>query len=175
MVFLPPAITCDEGVLDAEPEAFQLFVTGELDPHETPCGRNQAWVLAAAEAVNKRREPKGTVADLDVIEAALKGGLDVVILVKRQLNPLPGEGLVDVEHRERKQSFKAMKRTNSCSGSKRNNLEGFQTASRLKSELIWVSRSSELSDEPVKNKLTQADSNFSQGCRLKVLHSWHCL
>lgn len=27
-----------------------------------------------------------------MVEAALEGGLDVVILVKRQLNPLPGEG-----------------------------------------------------------------------------------
>lgn len=95
------AITCDEGVLDAEPEAFKLFVTGELDPHETPCGRNQAWILATAEAVHKRREPKGTVADLDVIEAALKGRLDVIILVKRQLNPLPWEGFVEVEQREK--------------------------------------------------------------------------
>lgn len=88
-----PAITCDEGVLDAEPEAFQLFVAGELDPHETPRGCDQAWILATAEAVDQRREPKGTVADLDVIEAALEGGLDVVVLVKGQLDPLPGEGL----------------------------------------------------------------------------------
>lgn len=101
-----PAITCDEGVLDAEPEAFQLFITGELDPHETACGCNQAWILATAEAVNQRREPKGAVADLDVIEAALKGGLDVVILVEGQLNPLPGEGFgVGGTERENK-SFK---------------------------------------------------------------------
>lgn len=87
-----PAITCDEGVLDAEAEAFQLFIAGELDPHEPSSGCNQAWILATTETVNEWREAKGTVADLDVVEAALEGGLDVVILVKRQLNPLPGEG-----------------------------------------------------------------------------------
>lgn len=87
-----PAITCDEGVLDAEAEAFQLFIAGELDPHEPSRGCNQAGILATAEAVNERREAKGTIADLDVVKAALKGGLNVVILVKRQLNPLPGEG-----------------------------------------------------------------------------------
>lgn len=69
-----------------------------------------------------------------MIEAALKGGLDVVILVKRQLNPLSGEGFGGksaVEQRESKM-FKAMKRTKSCN--KRKNLKGFQTEWRLKSE-----------------------------------------
>lgn len=28
--------TCNEGVLNAEAQAFQLLVAGELDPHEAP-------------------------------------------------------------------------------------------------------------------------------------------
>lgn len=65
-------LTCNEGVLDAEAEAFQLFVTGKLDPHETPRRCDQARVLSPTEAVNEWREPKRSVTDFDVIEAALE-------------------------------------------------------------------------------------------------------
>lgn len=46
--------TCNEGVLDAEAEALQLLVAGELDPHEASRGRDQARVLPPAEAVDER-------------------------------------------------------------------------------------------------------------------------
>lgn len=115
-------ITCDEGVLDAEAEAFQLFVTGELDPHETPRGRHQARVLAPAEAVNKGRESEGTVADLDVVKAALEGGLDVVVLVKGQLNPLPGEGFGGGGMKDIKDSLKTRKEQTLVFSKKKKNL-----------------------------------------------------
>lgn len=97
------ALTCNEGVLNAEAKAFQLLIAGELDPHETSCRCNQAWVLSPTEAINERREPKWPVTDFDVIEAALEWWLDVVIFIKSQLNPLSrqsfGEG-----SRERKET-----------------------------------------------------------------------
>lgn len=84
-------LTCDEGVRDAEAEALQLLVAGELDPHEAARGRDQTRVLAPAEAIDERREAKRAVADLDVIKAALEGRLDVVILIKGELDPLSRE------------------------------------------------------------------------------------
>lgn len=83
--------TCNKGVLDAKAEAFQLLVTGELDPHETPRGCNEARILPTTEAINERREPKRPIAYFDVIKAALERWLDVVIFVKSQLNPLSRE------------------------------------------------------------------------------------
>lgn len=64
--------TCDKGVLDTEAETFQLLVAGELDPHETPRGRNEAWILSTAEAIDERREPKRPIAYFDVIKATLE-------------------------------------------------------------------------------------------------------
>lgn len=64
--------TCNKGVLDTKPEAFELFVAAELDPHEAARREHQAGVLASTEAVDERREPERTVADFYVIEAALK-------------------------------------------------------------------------------------------------------
>jgi len=85
-------VTCNEGVFDAEAEAFQLLITGELDPHETSCGSDQAWILSPTETIDKRREPKWTIAYFNVIKAALERRLDVVILIKSQLNPLSWKG-----------------------------------------------------------------------------------
>lgn len=64
--------TSNEGVFNAETKAFQLLVTGELDPHETPRRCNQARVLSPTEAINERREAKWPITDFDVIEAALE-------------------------------------------------------------------------------------------------------
>lgn len=64
--------TCNEGVLDAEAKALKLLVAGELDPHETPRRRDQAWVFSPTEAINEWREPKWPITDFDVIEAALE-------------------------------------------------------------------------------------------------------
>lgn len=83
--------TCNEGIFNSKAEAFQLLITGELDPHETARWCNQARVLAPTEAVDEWREPKWSVTDFDVIEAALEWWLDVVILIKSQLNPLSRE------------------------------------------------------------------------------------
>lgn len=83
--------TCDEGVLDAETKAFQLLVADELDPHEPSRWCDQARVLSPTEAVNEWREPKWPITDFNVIEAALKWWLDVIVLIKSQLNPLSGE------------------------------------------------------------------------------------
>lgn len=96
--------TCNEGVLDAEAKAFELLVAGELDPHEAPRRCNQARVLSPTEAVNERREPKWPVADFDVVEAALEWWLDVVILIKRQLNPLSRKSFGGQESGERKET-----------------------------------------------------------------------
>lgn len=84
-------LTCNECVLDAESETLQLLIASELDPHEAPGGSDQSRVLPSAHPVDERREAEGPVADLDVIEAALEGRLDVVVLVERQLDPLPGQ------------------------------------------------------------------------------------
>lgn len=85
------AHTCNESVLDVEAKAFQLLIAGELDPHETSCWCNQARVLSPTEAINEWWEPKRPITDFDVIEAAFEWWLDVVILIKSELNPLPGK------------------------------------------------------------------------------------
>lgn len=108
--------TCNEGILDSKAEAFQLLIAGKLDPHETARGRNQARVLAPAETIDERRESKWPVADFDVIEAALERRLDVVILIKSQLNPLSRESLGEQrsgrEKRKQKWGEKSMKGRN---------------------------------------------------------------
>lgn len=91
--------TCNEGVLDAEAKALQLLVTGKLDPHETSRRRDQAWVLSPTEAIYEWWESKRPIADFDVVEAALEWGLDVVILIEGQLNPLPGESFGEQQGR----------------------------------------------------------------------------
>lgn len=98
------ALTCNEGVLDAKAETLQLLVAVELDPHEPSSGRHQSGVLHSAEAIDERRESKRPIADFDVIKAALKRRLHVVILIKSQLDPLSGEscGNKGVERKNRK-------------------------------------------------------------------------
>lgn len=98
------APTCNKGVLDAEAKAFQLLITAELDPHETPRRCNQARVLSPTEAINEWWEPKWPIADFDMIEAALEWWLDVVILIKSQLNPLSRERFGEQVSGERKET-----------------------------------------------------------------------
>lgn len=83
--------TCNESVFDAEAESFKLLITGELNPHEASSGGDQARVLPPAEPIDERREPKRAIADLNVIKAALKGRLNVVVLIEGQLDPLSGQ------------------------------------------------------------------------------------
>lgn len=99
-------LTCDEGVLNAEAEALQLLVAGELDPHEAPGGGDKARVLASTEAIDERREAERPVAYLDVIKAALKRRLYVVVLVKSQLDPLSGESFGKHRREEKKKGGK---------------------------------------------------------------------
>lgn len=151
-------LTSDEGVFDAEAEAFQLFVTGELDPHETSRWRNQAWILSTTEAVNKRGEPKGSITDLDVIEAALKGGLDVVILVKRQLNPLSGEGFGGKSAVEQRES----KRLKPWKGQNHVTKEKSERLSNWVEMKIWVNLGFKVQDAAL--SADDVNQSFSLGC-----------
>lgn len=81
-------LTCSKSVLDLEANPLQLVVTEEADPHESPAGEDQSWTDRAAEAVEERREAERAVPHLNVVEAALKGSLDVEFLIKQQLDPL---------------------------------------------------------------------------------------
>lgn len=98
------ACTCNKGVLDSESKAFQLLVAGELNPHKTSCGCDNLWILSPTEAINERRETKWPITYFDVIEATLKRWLYVVVLIKRQLNPLSRKGFGKQGSRERKET-----------------------------------------------------------------------
>lgn len=95
-------LTGDEGVLNAEAEALQLLVAGELDPHEAAGGGDEARVLPSAEAVDDRGEAERPVADLDVVEATLERRLDVVVLIESQLDPLSGESCGEKKTQEQR-------------------------------------------------------------------------
>lgn len=85
------APTCNEGVLDAEAETFQLLVAAELDPHEASRRSDDSRVLPSTEPIDERREAERTVSYLDVIKAALERGLDVVVLIEGELDALSRE------------------------------------------------------------------------------------
>lgn len=80
--------TCYVGVFDAEAKALELFITGEFDPHEATGGCDHAGALRPAVTVDEWGETEGTISYLQVIETALKRGLDVVVFVKDQLDSL---------------------------------------------------------------------------------------
>lgn len=80
--------TCYVGVFDAEAKALELFIAGEFDPHEAAGGGDHAGALRPAVPIDEWGEAKGTISYLQVIETALKRGLDVVVFVKDQLDSL---------------------------------------------------------------------------------------
>lgn len=81
-------LTCSKSVLDPEANPLQLVVTEEADPHESTAGEDQSWTDGAAEAADERWEAERAVPHLDVVEATLKGSLDIEFLIKQQLDPL---------------------------------------------------------------------------------------
>ena len=84
-------ITCSEAVLDLESDSLQLIVAEEADPHEASTGEDKARTGGATKAVDERWEAEGAVPHLDVVETALKGSLDVEVLVKQQFYSLTGQ------------------------------------------------------------------------------------
>lgn len=82
--------TCYEDIFDSKTKPFQFLITTELDPHEAPCGSDHARTAGSTEAVDERRETEGTIPYLNVVEAALERRLNVIGLIKGQLNSLAG-------------------------------------------------------------------------------------
>lgn len=80
--------TCYVGVFDAEAKALELFIGGEFDPHEAAGGGDHARALRTAVTIDEWGETEGTISYLQVIETALKRGLDVVVFVEDQLDSL---------------------------------------------------------------------------------------
>lgn len=82
--------TCSKAVLNLETNPFQLFIAEKADPHEASTGEDKSRTGRATESIDEWREAEGTIPHLNVVETTFKWGLNVEVLIKQQLYPLPG-------------------------------------------------------------------------------------
>lgn len=85
-------LTLCEVIVGRETNGLQFPISHELDVQVPPTGAHVRRALLPTVATDDGREAEGPVADLDVVELALPGRLDGVLLFKEQVDALPGSG-----------------------------------------------------------------------------------
>lgn len=86
------SLTLCEVIPCRETDGLQFTISHELDVQVPPTGADICRAFLPAVSTNEGRETKGPIADLDVVELALPGWLYGVLVIKEQVDALPGSG-----------------------------------------------------------------------------------
>lgn len=87
-----PSLTLCEVIPGRETEGLQFTIRHKLDVQVPPTGADIIWAFLPTEATDDGRETKGPIADLDVVELALPGWLDGILVIEEQVDALSGSG-----------------------------------------------------------------------------------
>lgn len=86
------SLTLCEVVPGREANGLQFTIRHKLDVQVSPAGADVCRAFLPTVAANEGREAKGPIADLDVVELALPGRLYGILVIKEQVDALPGRG-----------------------------------------------------------------------------------
>lgn len=84
--------TLSEVIPRRETDGLQFSISHKLDVQVPPAGADVGRAFLPAVATDDGREAERTVTDFNVVEPALPGRLDGVLLIKEQVDALSGGG-----------------------------------------------------------------------------------